>query len=92
MALLKAELYYARHRRDGLPLRERMLSKVDLLGRLGCLTPSIANAALDFAPLRELMANTLGITDRRPLPHYTHRRFDKWFRRHKRNTPVHAAA
>jgi Fe-S oxidoreductase len=86
MALLKAELYYARHRRDGLPLRERMLSKVDLLGRLGCLTPSIANAALDFAPLRELMANTLGITDRRPLPHYTHRRFDKWFRRHKRNS------
>jgi FAD/FMN-containing dehydrogenase/Fe-S oxidoreductase len=83
MALLKAELYYARHRRDGLPLRERMLSKVDLLGRLGCLTPSIANAALDFAPLRELMSNTLGITDRRPLPHYTHQRFDNWFRRHK---------
>jgi len=36
LALLKAELLYARHRRDGLPWRERMLSSVDLLGRLGC--------------------------------------------------------
>ncbi len=35
LALLKAELLYARHRRDGLPLRERILSEVDLLGRLG---------------------------------------------------------
>jgi Fe-S oxidoreductase len=38
MELLKAELLYARHQRDGLPLRERMLSAVDLLGRVGCLT------------------------------------------------------
>ncbi|MBA2241881.1 MAG: FAD-binding protein, partial [Chthoniobacterales bacterium] len=79
MALLKAELLYARHRRDGLPLRERMLSAVDLLGRLGCLTPRLANAALDFAPLRRLMSKTLGISARRPLPHYAHERFDKWF-------------
>src|SRR5204863_69374 len=33
LALLKAELMYARHQRDGLPLRERILSHVDLLGR-----------------------------------------------------------
>nr|MBA3777400.1 FAD-binding protein [Betaproteobacteria bacterium] len=79
MALLKAELLYARHRRDGLPLRERVLSKVDLLGRLGCLTPRLANVALDFAPLRQLMSKTLGISAKRPLPHYAHERFDKWF-------------
>lgn len=83
MALLKAELLYARHKRDGLPLRERMLSKVDLLGRLGCLTPRIANAALDFAPLRQLMSKTLGISAKRPLPHYARVRFDKWFAKHK---------
>jgi ferredoxin len=45
LALLKAELTHARHQRDGLPLRERMLSAVDLLGQLGCMMPSIANAA-----------------------------------------------
>ncbi len=33
LALLKAELTYARYKRDGLPLRVRMLSNVDLLGK-----------------------------------------------------------
>src|SRR3954471_3972191 len=79
LALLKAELMYARHRRDGLPLRERVLSNVDLLGRLGCMIPGIANATLDSPLIRGLMRKALGITDRRPLPHYAKRRFDRWF-------------
>jgi FAD/FMN-containing dehydrogenase/Fe-S oxidoreductase len=79
LALLKAELMYARHQRDGLPLKERMLSNVDLLGRLGCLMPGIANATLDSPMIRGLMRKTLGITDRRPLPHYAKQRFDRWF-------------
>src|SRR3954464_5352096 len=79
LALLKAELMYARHRRDGLPLRERFLSNVDLLGRLGCLMPGIANASLDSPMIRRLMRKALGLTDRRPLPHYTRQRFDRWF-------------
>ncbi|MDQ3118393.1 MAG: FAD-binding protein, partial [Verrucomicrobiota bacterium] len=86
LALLKAELLYARHRRDGLPLRERLLSKVDLLGRLGTLTPRLANAALEFAPLRLLMSKTLGLSAERPLPPYATQRFDRWFaRRPKKN-------
>ena len=80
LALLKAELTHARHRRDGLPLRERMLSAVDLLGRLGCLMPSLANASLDSPMIRGLMRKTLGLTDKRPLPHYTKQRFDRWFK------------
>lgn len=79
MALLKAELLYARHRRDGLPLRERILGSVDLLGRLGCLTPWLANAALDSKIIRALMSKTLGLSAKRPLPHYARNRFDKWF-------------
>jgi FAD/FMN-containing dehydrogenase/Fe-S oxidoreductase len=82
LALLKAELTYARHRRDGLPLRERMLSNVDLLGRLGCMMPAIANASLDSPLIRRLMRKTLGLTDKRPLPHYTRQRFDRWFQKH----------
>ena len=79
LALLKAELTHARHQRDGLPLRERMLSAVDLLGRIGSMMPSIANTSLDSPWLRRLLSKTLGITDRRPLPHYTAQRFDRWF-------------
>ncbi|MEN3368360.1 MAG: hypothetical protein V7609_503 [Verrucomicrobiota bacterium] len=83
LALLKAELMHARHRRDGLPLRERMLSAVDLLGRLGCMMPRLANAALDSTLIRGLMRKALGLTDKRPLPHYARQRFDRWF--HKRS-------
>jgi FAD/FMN-containing dehydrogenase/Fe-S oxidoreductase len=85
LALLKAELMYARHRRDGLPLRERILSNVDLLGRLGCVMPGIANASLDSPMVRRLMRKMVGLTDRRPLPHYAKQRFDRWF--HQVRTP-----
>jgi FAD/FMN-containing dehydrogenase/Fe-S oxidoreductase len=82
LALLKAELMHARHQRDGLPLRERILSHVDLLGRLGCMMPRIANASLDSPTIRRWMRKTLGLTDKRPLPHYAKQRFDRWFRKH----------
>jgi FAD/FMN-containing dehydrogenase/Fe-S oxidoreductase len=82
LALLKAELMYARHQRDGLPLRERILSNVDLLGRIGCAMPSIANASLNFRAVRAVMEKTLGLSARRSLPHYANERFDRWFARH----------
>ena len=79
LALLKAELLHARHQRDGLPLRERLISSVDLLGRLGCLMPAAANAALRSRPLRALLQKTLGLDARRPFPPYAAQRFDHWF-------------
>ena len=82
LALLKAELTYARYKRDGLPLRVRILSDVDLLGKLGCRTPSLANAALDSRFTRGLMSKALGLSTKRPLPHYAHERFDHWFAKH----------
>jgi len=82
LALLKAELMYARYQRDGLSLRERVLSNVDLLGRIGCTIPSLANLILDFKPLRTVMEKTIGVSARRSLPHYTSERFDRWFARH----------
>ena len=91
LALLKAELTHARHQRDGLPLRERILSNVDLLGRLGCLLPGVANASLDSPFIRRLMQATLGLTDKRPLPHYAKQRFDKWFQKRSRRNG-HAVA
>ena len=49
LALLKAELLHARIRRDGLSWRERLISSVDFLGRLGCRMPRLANAAVGLA-------------------------------------------
>jgi FAD/FMN-containing dehydrogenase/Fe-S oxidoreductase len=87
LALLKAELMYETHRRHGMPLRNRMLSHVDLLGRLGTIAPTLANGALDSSILRKLMERVAGLTSKRPLPHYAHERFDRWFatRHHGRN-------
>jgi FAD/FMN-containing dehydrogenase/Fe-S oxidoreductase len=82
LALLKAEMLHARWNRDGLPMRERFFSNVDLLGRIGCVFPSLSNAIVDLAPVRALMETTLGISAKRSLPHYAGQRFDKWFAEH----------
>ena len=82
LALLKAEMSYARHRRDGLPLRERVLSNADWLGRIGCAVPALANAIVDLAPLRAIMEKSLGLSAKRSLPHYARERFDRWFEKH----------
>ena len=79
LALLKAEMLHARHKRDGLPLRERFFSNVDLLGRLGCILPRFANAFLSASPVRAGMEKTLGISAKRSLPEFADERFDHWF-------------
>ncbi len=90
LALLKAEMLHARWRRDGLPLRERILSNVDLLGKLGCLMPRLTNRLLDAKATRIAMEKTIGISARRSLPHYTSECFDKWFARRVDATPRRA--
>lgn len=82
MALLKAELQYARIRRDGLTLRQRLFSAVDLLGRNGCAFSGVANATLKSAFIRKLLARFAGISPERPLPLYAKQRFDTWFAKH----------
>jgi Fe-S oxidoreductase len=81
LALLKAELLYAAIRKRGLGLRERILSRPDLLGEIGCAFPRMANAALEFTPLRTLMEKTIGLSAKRSLPKYGSERFDRWFAR-----------
>src|SRR4029077_13497687 len=81
MALLKTELLHARIQRDGLSVRDRLFSSLDLLGKAGCLVPSLANAAIDSLFVRSILAKMLGIAWQRPLPHYARQRFDSWFGR-----------
>jgi Fe-S oxidoreductase len=61
---------------------------VDLLGKLGCLVPNLANFALDRVLVRSLLTKLIGLAWQRPLPHYASWRFDKWFWKRK---PAHAA-
>jgi FAD/FMN-containing dehydrogenase/Fe-S oxidoreductase len=82
LSLLKAELMHARHRRDGLPFRERIFSNVDLLGKIGCAMPSLANQVFDSKAVRLAMEKTLGLSARRSMLRYATERFDRWFARH----------
>jgi len=79
LALLKAELLYARRRRYGIGLLERLVSRFDLLGRLGCMAPALSNALMQTGWVRQVMEKAIGITANRPLPRYAARRFDRWF-------------
>jgi Fe-S oxidoreductase len=83
MALLKAELQHARIQSAGLTRAERIFSSVDRIGRLGCILPPLANQMLDSSIMRFFASKFLGITSRRPLPHFAWQRFDKWFARRK---------
>ena len=79
LSLLKAELQYARIRRHGLSLRERLFSSVDWFGRMGCKTPRLANAMIDSFLVRALLARIAGLSPERRLPRYAKVRFDQWF-------------
>jgi Fe-S oxidoreductase len=89
LALLKAELVGARTRRDGLSLRQKMFSAVDLVGRVGCAMPRVANFALGSKLGRFVLNRILGLAWERPLPRFASQRFDLWF---SRRPPREAAA
>ena len=79
LPLLKAEMLHARIRRDGLTLRDRMLSSVDGLGRLGCAMPRTANAVLRSGIFRATVGRLLGLAPERAMPPFAKKRFDRWF-------------
>jgi Fe-S oxidoreductase len=85
MSLLKAELLQARLLVNGLTWRERFLSSVDRLGRLGCSFPRTTNFLLGNSSVRHLLAKSLGLAPERPLPELAKQRFDRWF---AKNTPA----
>lgn len=84
MALLKAELQWARIKRDGLSLRERLFSSADLLGRIGCAFPKITNDLLSSVRMRRLLGRLTGISEERLLPRYAKQRFDRWFEKREK--------
>ena len=79
MALLKAELQWARIQRDGLTPAQRLFSSVDRLGRMGSAVPWLTNALTGRFVVRKLLSRITGISAERPLPKYARQRFDRWF-------------
>ncbi len=79
MSLLKAEILHARHGERGVDLLERVVSRFDLLGRIGTAAPRLMNAMLQSPLMRGLIESGIGLASKRPLPAFTSERFDRWF-------------
>jgi glycerol-3-phosphate dehydrogenase subunit C len=67
----------------GVPLRDRIVARPTVLGRLGTLTAPIANRSLRSRPVRLLAEKALGIHRDAPLPRFAGRTFRSWARRHR---------
>ncbi|MCS7260133.1 MAG: anaerobic glycerol-3-phosphate dehydrogenase subunit C [Anaerolineae bacterium] len=65
-----------------LRLRNNLLARSELLGRLGQPVAPLANLLLHNPLSRWLAEHTLGIARAAPLPFFARERFTTWFRRH----------
>ena len=64
----------------GIPLRNRMLGRNELLGRLGSIAPSLANFALHNSFSRLMADKVMGVAREAPLPTWsTSGTFKDWF-------------
>lgn len=86
LPLLKAELLHAQHRKHGVPLYARVLSRADLLGKLGSTFPGTTNTLLRTAMFRTVLKHVVRVSPERPLPVYVGESFDTWFKR-RNNRP-----
>ena len=68
----------------GLPLRNRLLGRSELLGKLGSSVAPLANWTLGNPALRWLIERTIGVHRHAPLPPFAGRTFRARFRRRQR--------
>ncbi len=88
--LLKAELQQARIlTQKRLTAQQRLISSVDLLGRIGCAVPGLARLLLGSCSVRHVAGKMFGLADRRTLPPFARQRFDRWFARHQCAAPAY---
>lgn len=69
-------------------LRNNLLGRPELLGKIGLPVSPLANYALNLKPVRHLAEFALAIHHSAPLPKFSKHRFTTWFQAHPR--PTHA--
>jgi glycerol-3-phosphate dehydrogenase subunit C len=72
-------------RQKGVPIRDRIITRPTWLGRAGTPVAGIANASLNFRPIRILAEKTLGVHRDAAVPNFAGRRFSRWA--HRRTGP-----
>src|SRR5947209_3298601 len=83
IAELNAHARYGIKQRTGVPLRDRLITRPTVMGRLATPVAPLANALLRLRPTRVLAERLLGVHRDAPLPKFAGRRFRSWARRHQ---------
>ena len=65
----------------GLPIRNRLLGRNELIGKAGSLAPRLANFLLHNRPGRRLASALFGIAEQAPLPRWSPETFTRWLAR-----------
>jgi glycerol-3-phosphate dehydrogenase subunit C len=78
-AVARAQLWEER----GIPVRNRLLARPSVTGRLGAPFAPLANGLLMSRVGRAALERTLGIHRRAPLPRLAGSTFQRWARRHR---------
>ena len=66
----------------GIPLRNQLLARPSVMGRLGSRMALFANLTLHSRIVRRLLESALGIHRDAPFPHFAGGTFQRWARRH----------
>jgi len=83
IAELNAHARYGLKQRNGVKLRDRLIARPTVLGRLGGPVAPLANATLRARPARIIAERALGLHRDAPLPSFAGRRFSSWAKRHQ---------
>ncbi|HSF14519.1 MAG TPA: FAD-linked oxidase C-terminal domain-containing protein [Vicinamibacteria bacterium] len=81
LARLKSEFLALYHREHPYSLREKLLVRPEMLGRLGVKTRPLATALARQSWFRALLESLAGIDRRRTLMPFARETFESWFRR-----------
>jgi glycerol-3-phosphate dehydrogenase subunit C len=83
IAEINSQARAAMWRQRGIPLRNRLIARPSVLGRLGTPLAPVANLSLRSRRVRVLTERALGIHRDAPMPRFAGRTFQRWARRHE---------
>ncbi len=79
MASMKSEFLFHYQAMHGVPPRARFFAAARRLNRLGSALAPFSNLVTSLPGSRALLERTLGVTRRRPLPHFHRRTLLRWY-------------
>ena len=74
---------------DRIRLRNNLIARADLLGKIAQPIAPLANSLLSANWIRNFMEYSLGIARKAPLPRFSPYRFSSWYRKHRKPEGLH---